>query len=134
MTDKPIPPSEWEWFGSAAHFIYGRWCRFHMATKVGPWLVSTVGEFVHPADSGASEQTEAAWLEKNYPGRDIGPNRKYETMVFLAGEPCAAKDCGCGLPTLANATERAVGCYMTAKEATEGHRALCAEWAKMEAF
>lgn len=130
----PIPPSEWEWFGHAAHFICGRWCRFHMATLVGPWLVSTVGEYVHPSHSGGSARAEYEWLKKNHPGADIGWNRKYETMVFRAGEPCREKDCGCGLPTLADATERAVGCYMTAKEATEGHRALCAEWAKREVF
>jgi hypothetical protein len=35
----------WEWFGNAAHLIVSRDCRFHLATLVGPWLISTVGEY-----------------------------------------------------------------------------------------
>lgn len=37
-------PSSWEWYGHPAHFICGDKCRFHLATKVGKYLVSTVGE------------------------------------------------------------------------------------------
>lgn len=47
-----INANEWEWFGNAAHFICGRWCRFHLATKVGKYLISTVGEYVSPRNSG----------------------------------------------------------------------------------
>jgi hypothetical protein len=53
-----IPVHNWKWFGSAAHFICGRWCRFHLATQVGRYLISTVGEFVHPRHGG-SERAEA---------------------------------------------------------------------------
>lgn len=106
-----------KWFGCAAHFCCGRWCRFHLATQVGKYLISTVGEYVHPSMSGSSESTEEEWLKKNAPGADIGFNRKYETMVFKVGKLCG---CGCGLPSISGSEIDFAG-YMTAKEATEGH-------------
>lgn len=121
----PIPASEWEWYGSAGHFICGRWCRFHLATKVGSWLVSTVGEYVHPRHSGGSEAAEKAWLKDNWPGEDIGHDRKYETMVFLIAGQCP---CGCGLP-LTDGDTLAFRGYSDAKSAREGHMAECANWA-----
>jgi hypothetical protein len=128
MSEKPtpiIPPSEWEWFGNAGHFLCGRWCRFHLATKIGPWLVSTVGEYVHPRHSMGSEMKEAKWLKENWPGEDIGYQRKYETMVFLAGAPCA---CGCGLPQHDGHDHVSRG-YNDAASATRGHHDLCQEYA-----
>ena len=143
-----VPVEEWEWFGSAAHFICGRWCRFHLATKVGPWLVSTVGEYW--PDRGVREIHaqihDSAWLLTNgdrqgddfdaaymrrFGFEDIGYQRKYETMVFLAGDPCAVEGCACGLPSLASGTERDFAPANTARAATENHRALCAKWAAM---
>lgn len=121
-----IPVAEWEWYGSAAHFICGRWCRFHLATKVGPWLVSTIGEYVHPRHSGGNEQAEAMWMKNNWPGEDVGLDRKYETMVFRAdGEVCP---CGCGLPLVDGDCLGFRG-YNDAKSAREGHMAECAIWA-----
>lgn len=77
-----------------------------------------------------SEQTEAAWLKGNWPGEDIGCGRKYETMVFLAGDRCKSKRCGCGMPSLRNASELDFAGYMTAGAATKGHMAMCCKWAK----
>src|SRR5262245_20633370 len=94
-----VDQSDWEWFGCAGHFICGQWCRFHLCTLVGEFLVSTVGEYVHPKHSNGSEADESRWLKANWPGEDIGYKRKYETMVFRAGERCKAKDCNCGLPS-----------------------------------
>jgi hypothetical protein len=37
------------WFGHAGHFICAEWCRFHLCTQVGPYLISTVGEYVPDA-------------------------------------------------------------------------------------
>ncbi len=85
---------DWEWFGNAGHFMCARWCRFHLCTKVGNYLISTVGEYVHPCHGMGNDAKEAKWLEENYPGEDIGANRKYETMVFLAGERCVSVGCG----------------------------------------
>ena len=129
MKTKTIPPDQWEWFGNVAHLCVGQWCRFHMATKVGKYLVSTVGEYVHPRHSGSSEKTEAEWLKKNWPGEDVGYGRKYETMVFEAGAPCADAKCGCGLPSIGGSELDARG-YNSAKDAREGHMKLCRKWAK----
>lgn len=67
-----IAKRDWKWYGQAAHLIVGQWCRFHMATEIGPWLVSTVGAYVHPRHSGGGERGEAEWLKKNWPGEDEG--------------------------------------------------------------
>lgn len=131
---RPVPRDEWQWFGHAAHFICGRWCRFHLATQVGPWLVSTVGQYVHPRHGKGTEVGESAWLAKNPNGEEIGFGRFYETMVFRAGEPCTAKDCGCGLPTLADASEQDSSGYNDAGAATRGHYAMCDKWAAVSAL
>ena len=124
-----IPPSKWKWFGVSAHFICGTWCRFHMATKVGKYLVSTVGQYVAPRRSGGHEAIEAAWLKEHPNGEEIGCGRFYETMVFKAGKPCAAETCGCGLPGI-DGNELDTYGYLTAGEATRGHMAMCNKWAK----
>ena len=125
MSKHPIPPEKWKWFGSPGHFICARWCRFHLCTKVGKYLVSTVGEYIHPRSSGASEVSENDWLKKNWPGEDIGCDRKYETMVFEASGTC---ECGCGLPKIVPHELDMLGCN-DAVEATKGHYKLCRKWA-----
>jgi hypothetical protein len=131
-----------KWFGHAAHFICGRDCRFHLATQVGGYLVSTVGELwpsrvvreihadVH--DSGWLEENrhlkgdtfDAAYM-KRFGFDDIGYNRKYETMVFAAGAPCKAEGCGCGLPSI-DGRELDTSGYNDAGSATAGHMKLVA--------
>ena len=44
-----IPKEDWKWFGSPGHYICSRWCRFHLCTLVGQYIVSTIGEYVHPS-------------------------------------------------------------------------------------
>jgi hypothetical protein len=129
VNNAPVPHSEWRWFGNAAHFICGRWCRFHMATQVGGYLISTLGEYVHPRHGG-SEKAESEWLKENWTGEDIGCDRKYETMVFVAGKPCDAPDCGCGLPSISG-DELDFRGYNRAAEATRGHMAMCEKFAAM---
>jgi hypothetical protein len=124
-----VPVSKWKWFGTVAHHICGRWCRFHLATKVGKYLVSTVGEYVHPCRSGGSEAREAAWL-RDYPkGEEISPGLHYETMVFLAGRPCDPISCDCGMPAPKGDELDSAG-YRTRGEAGRGHMKLCRKWAR----
>lgn len=99
-----------------------------MATQVGPWLVSTVGEYVHPMHSGGREVDENAWLVAHPMGEEIGCGRFFETMVFLAGEACAVSGCDCGLPENSGSSLDFDG-YQTRGEATQGHLAMCDKWA-----
>ena len=142
-----IPRDQWEWFGNAGHFICSRWCRFHMTTKVGGYLVSTVGElwFERASRERHAKIYDPEWLAANghrkgddfdraymqrFGFEDIGCDRKYETMVFEAGAPCKAKGCGCGLPVISG-SELGCGVYNDAGAATKGHMALCDKYARI---
>lgn len=110
-----VPVEEWKWFGLPAHFIGGNQCRFHLATQVGKYLISTVGEYF-------SESTGTREM--------IGSARYLETMVFKAGKPCNEPSCNCGLPRLARPfNELDFEGYNTAGEAQVGHMKYCHKWA-----
>ena len=100
---------EWVWFGSPGHFIGARYCHFHLCTRVGKYLVSTVGEY--RPDGVEGNNTE------------IGLNRLYETMVFLAGKPAPC----CGIPEISGEDVDFAG-YNTCGEATLGHSSMCDKW------
>ena len=135
--------ADWKWFGHAGHLIVGQWCRFHLCTLVGKYLVSTVGEYV--PDEGVREITarcRGITLEGHGDARladymkkigfeEIGAGRKYETMVFLAGQPCEAKDCHCGLPEISG-DELAWRGYNDAGSTAKGHLELCKEYSAKE--
>ena len=123
-----IPKAEWKWYGNVGHFICGRWCRFHLCTEIGPFVISTVGEYVHPRHGKGSEIAEADWLEANPLGEDIGYQRKFETMVFRSSGHCNSSDCNCGMPFI-DGCELDMQGYNTRKDATEGHMAMCEKWA-----
>lgn len=133
-----------KYFGNAAHFICGDKCRFHIATKVGRYLVSTVGELWPERTSREihADVYDAKWLAANrhrkgddfdyaymqrFGYEDIGCDRKYETMVFKAGAPCTAKDCGCGMPSIAS-SEIDFAAYNDRAAATKGHEAMCRKY------
>lgn len=128
-----VPRSQWKWFGDAGHFICGRWCRFHLCTEIGKYLVSTVGAYVHPSKSKGGEMAESKWLAENWPGEDIGCGRKYETMVFeISGERCTYLPCNCGMPQVVS-TEIDFRGYNSPGHAAAGHMELCEKWAAMQA-
>ena len=135
---------DWKWFGNAAHFICGSDCRFHLATKVGKYIVSTVGQYWPCRGSREihAEVRDPQWLSENrhlkgdyfdaaymkkFGYQDIGCDRKFETMVFKAGPICKSKECDCGLPTIDGSELDFMG-YNTAGEATKGHMKLCKKW------
>lgn len=123
----------WEWFGKHGHLLVGQWCRFHLTTWINKkYMVSTVGEFVHPRHSRSSISEEQKWLEKNGPGEDIGYKRKYETMVFNTNvKVCENEGCNCGMPLVDYAkSECDFRGYNNAKDATNGHYELCEKWDK----
>lgn len=135
------------WFGNAAHFIGGHECRFHMATQVGKYLVSTVGELwwsqgsrritasIHDAEwYAANADKKGDDFDNAYMRRfgydTVGLNRKYETMVFKAGKPCTAKDCNCGLPEI-DGSELDFAGYNERGAATRGHMTMVAKYVRL---
>lgn len=141
-----MKPAEYRWFGHAAHFICGRWCRFHLATQVGDYLVSTVGEYwpergtreIH-ADvhdpfwfetnrHRKGDDFDAAYFER-FGFEELGYGRTYETMVFRAGEPCKRDGCNCGLPEIDGSDLDFAG-YNDAGSARAGHMRLLQKWAE----
>lgn len=119
------PRWEVQWFGYAGHFIASRWCYFHLATLVGPWLVSTVGDY-HPPRSDYSVDAES-------PRKTIGWERDFETYVFRAGPTCHADGCDCGMPSLLDAEEVETHGAMTAGAATRNHYAMCEKYTTISA-
>ena len=140
---QPVPREEWEWFGSPLHLIVARDCRFHLATLVGPWVVSTVGEWLPDSTSwdsyasgrgviieGRGDARRSDFLRK-VGFIEIGHGRKYETMVFrVAKERCDEEGCECeGSPRIEEWGELDSDCYNDARSARGGHMAMCEKWA-----
>jgi hypothetical protein len=69
---------------------------------------------------------DAAYM-KRFGFDEVGCDRKYETMVFRAGDPCSAEGCGCGLPEI-DGVELDFAGYNDAKSATEGHYEMIERW------
>lgn len=139
-----ITRSDWAWFGDAGHFICGHYCRFHLCTLVGNYLVSTVGKLWFDSRSReiSASVHDPAWLIENshlkgdawdsayfkrFGYEDLGLNRKYETMVFRAGGPCEAEGCNCGIPRIDGNSLDFRG-YNDAGDATRGHMDMCEHW------
>ena len=141
-----VKVSEWKWFGNVGHFICGDYCRFHLTTKVGKYLISTVGQLWPERSSREINANilDNKWLSENvhlkgdnfdhaymkrFGYEEIGYDRTFETMVFKTGKACNAKECGCKLPEIYG-SERDFSAYQTAVEATKGHMKLCLKWSK----
>lgn len=130
----------------AAHFIAASKCRFHLATYVGDYIVSTVGEY-WPERSVREIHArihDLRWLADHehllgdafdhaYMNRfgyeDIGADRTYETMVFKAkkseeNDP----DYQCCPYSIIVQEEVDFDGYKTATDAYKGHLALCNKW------
>ena len=82
---RSIPMPEWEWYGMAAHYCQADWCRYHLTTRVGDYVISTVGEMIRPE----------SWEKE-----EIGYDRFFETMVFPVRD-CTLEECRCdGAPVI----------------------------------
>ncbi|MBP8235143.1 MAG: hypothetical protein KAY22_22860 [Rhizorhabdus sp.] len=67
-----IPHSEWKWYGYAGHLCVGSRCAYHLSTRIGKYLVSTVGHYLPNPKTGVMET--------------IGSGEAYfETQVFNCG-------------------------------------------------
>ena len=134
----------WIWMPHPAHFILGNECRFHLATYVGKYIVSTVGELWPDRDSRRihAEVYDLKWYEQNkhlrgsefdsayykkFGYEEIGIGRKYETMVFKAIKN--KNKCGCKY-IMKSAENVDFKGYNNPEEAYKGHLKLCNKWSK----
>lgn len=134
--------AEWIWMPHPAHFIAASNCRFHLATWVGGYVVSTVGEYVPDSAvrevlassrgitlAGRGDAREYDWMKKaGY--EKIGCDRLYETMVFKA-QPAPADDGQACCPWRIDVSEEVDSAgYNDSESAARGHMELCEKWAK----
>lgn len=145
MASKVKRYENWIWMPHAGHLCVGQDCRFHLATCVGKYLVSTVGEYW--PSRGVREIHakihDPQWLAENFSrkGDDfdhaymkrfgyetIGCDRKYETMVFKAKKSKEKNSC-CPW-RMANGSELDMCGYNKPEDAYAGHMKLCKKWSK----
>lgn len=129
--------ANWVWMPHPAHFIGAKNCQFRIATYVGKFIVSTVGELLWDSTvreilaqgkgitlEGKGDDRKADYMKKvGY--EQIGMNRLYETMVFRAvksGHKCCPWEID---------VEHEVDFegYNDPGEAFEGHMRMCEKWA-----
>ncbi len=111
-----IERSEWRWQGSPGHCIVGDRCVWHLNTVVGPWLVSTIGEYYPDGTRN--------------PMRPIGAGRNYETMVMRA-EACPPEHAAeCGESHIDSGECVDFAAAQTRVEAERNHNELCERWAE----
>lgn len=104
----------WKWYGFAGHLVVSDKCAYHLCTRVGNFLVSTVGHYL---PYGARKIHTIGSGTKDF----------YETMVFnCCGE---TKD---GDP-ITFGYELECERYVTSIEAERGHYRYCEEYAEKEA-
>lgn len=130
----------WVWMPHPAHLCVARDCRFHLATYVGGYIVSTVGEYepemavreIHAASRGiqlvgrGDERRADAMRKLGF--ETIGLERTYETMVFKAVRT-SREDTECCLWKITGGSLDMDG-YNHGGEAFKGHLRLCDKWAK----
>ena len=138
---KKIPKKylfKWAWMPHAGHFICAKYCRFHLNTYVGGYIVSTVGEYVPDSEvreifatargislEGRGDERLADYMEKiGY--EELGYQRLYETMVFKAKK----SDNKCCPYTASNWMEEDTEGYNTAEDAYKGHLRMCKKWGR----
>ena len=120
MKDKIMPKSEWIWMPHAAHYMGYRKCQFRLATYVGDWIVSTIGE------RGDKDSESGSGYE------EIRVGRIYESIVFKAkpaDDECDA--CPYIVADFGDTLEEQG--YNNGREAYNGHIALCEKWSKISA-
>ena len=104
------PKSDWKWYGYAGHFIGGKKCAYHLSTRVGKFLISTLGDYY-------SAQGKRETL-------GCGEDSWYETMVFACDGEAETGD-----PIVKSWTEIDGERYPTSLEAEHGHYRYCEKYA-----
>ncbi len=148
---KAIPKEQWVWMPHAGHLIVGNDCRFHLATRVGKYIVSTVGEYnpdqavkrihaeIHDQKWYAANRHELGdkfdyLYQKQFGWTEIGLSRTYETMVFKARKASLKNDFdekyNCCPYVMESGSDIDMDGYNTATDAYQGHLAMCRKWAR----
>jgi hypothetical protein len=129
--------SDWVWMPHPAHFICAFDCRFHLATKVGKYIVSTVGEYfpdepvreILAKSRGIVLEGRGDARKNDYMRKigfeEIGLGRMYETMVFPMKS--SGRDSCCPWVPADHRELDAAG-YNDPRLAYEGHMAMCEKW------
>lgn len=108
-----IPESKWKWYGYSGHFIGGSQCAYHLATRIGKFLVSTVGDYRPRSEGGKKVQIGA------------GDDAFYETYVFA----CDGEE-DTGDPIIPDFTEIDGERYAESIDAERGHYRYCEKYAR----
>lgn len=119
-----IPQAEWEWFGYAGHFICAADCQFNLCTKVGDYLISTVGDlrFNHKRKGDQLGPRETLGADEN---------SFFETYVFKGPfTRCVDKECGCNMPKHDDYCEIDGERTPTAGAAQEAHMRYCLKYSE----
>lgn len=116
-----ISKSDWVWLPHAAHFCGANECNFKMATIVGDFIVSTIGEYypLHMILSGINKMQE------------IGANRLYETMVFIKKIMPKGAHCDCCKFTI-HPSEVDFIDYSNGSDAMNGHMNSCYKYSMLK--
>jgi len=142
---KKITKDKWIWMPHPAHFICAQDCKFFLATKVGKYIISTVGEYfpdfrireIYAKLRGKTIKGIGDEYDFNYM-KEIGFEELhfggylYETMVFKAVASKTKGDGTCkACPfQMDNAINLDQDFYKTPEEAFKGHYKLCNKWSK----
>jgi len=106
---------DWIWMPHAAHHICRARCQFRLATYVGGYIVSSVGEFLRERGDTAFDT--------------VGSERLYETIVFKA-KKSGVKCCPYVITDAGNT--RDFKGYNKSSAAIKGHMELCDKWSKIK--
>jgi hypothetical protein len=109
-----ISQAEWVWYGYAGHLIVGKRCAYHLCTRIGKYLISTVGHYL-PKQNDKIETIGA------------GDKSFFETFVFN----CDGEE-ESGDPKILSYEQMDSERYEKSIEAERGHRAFCLKYAEMQ--
>lgn len=137
---KRITKDKWIWMPHAAHFVFGTECKFHLSTKVGKYIISTIGEWLPDYQAreirahikgitltGEGEHRLADYMNKiGYEELHFG-GYKYETMVFPAKKHNGDTCCPWRAVILKDIDKNL---YKTREEAFKGHYKMCDKYSK----
>lgn len=140
-----ITKDKWIWMPHPAHFICSKDCKFFMSTKVGKYIVSTVGEYlpdfrvreIFAKTRGKEIKGKGDEWDYNYM-KQIGFEELhlggifYETMVFKAVPSVKKSGGGCEVCPFQQDSGNDLDSeyYKTSPEAFKGHYKMCLKWAK----